>query len=163
DGLGDRRNCRGRNQDKVESKFLRAPQCGGGRHHLSGAVGEHRADFAHADGLIHILSAILPARRKVSTWIHWLIVFCGMAVTDRKLRGERNRSSLEEKRDGQALQSSRNSVWSKCTPHSACEVKGFGSCYSGGSGMRRNFLCSLAVTLSIAISGALAVHSAMGE
>src|SRR5215831_16154876 len=106
DGFGDRRNCRWRNQDKVEPKFLRAPQSGGGRHHLGGAVGEHRTDFAHADGLIHILSAILPARRKVSTWIHWLIVFCGMAVTNRVLRGERNRCSLVEKRNGQTLQSS---------------------------------------------------------
>ncbi len=41
-----------------------------GGHHFGGAVGKDRAHFTRANGLIYVLSAILPARRKVSAWIH---------------------------------------------------------------------------------------------
>ena len=72
--LGHRRHCGGRNQHQVEPQVLRLAQRGGGRHHLGGAVRKYRTDFTNANRLVHVLSAILPARRKVSAWIHLLYV-----------------------------------------------------------------------------------------
>src|SRR5947209_14618887 len=71
-GLRDRRHGRGRYENQIESELLSFPEGGGGRHHLRGSIRKHGADFARTDELVHVLSAILPARRKVSTWIHWL-------------------------------------------------------------------------------------------
>jgi len=75
-GLGDRRNSRGSDQNQIESQFLRLAQGGRCGHDLGGAVREDGADFTRTDRLVHVLSAILPARRKVSAWIHcWLCVW----------------------------------------------------------------------------------------
>jgi len=74
DGLGHGRHRRGRNQHQIETQFLGLAQGRRGWHDLARAVRKHRAHFAGADELIHIFSAVLPARGEIS-WIHslWVI------------------------------------------------------------------------------------------
>src|ERR1043166_591876 len=74
DGFGDRRLGGGRDQDKIEPQILCFAQRSRGRHDFGSSIGEDGAHFAHTDGLVHVLSAILPARRKISRGIHSLSV-----------------------------------------------------------------------------------------
>ena len=76
----------GADQHQVEAQFLRLAQGGGGRHHLGGAVRKDRAHFARANGFVHVLSAILPARREISSWIHCWFKRCKTAGDETRLR-----------------------------------------------------------------------------
>src|ERR1035441_5620070 len=101
-GFGDGRNGGGGHQDEIEAQFLRLAQGHGGGHHLGGSVRENRAHLAHANGLINVLSAILPARRKVSAWIHlWLCVDFRIARVNGKALNARI-DSLAKNRNGMA-------------------------------------------------------------
>ena len=70
DGLGDGGHGGGRNQHEIETHFLGLAQRSGRGHDFGGPVGEDRADFASANQLIDVFSAIRPARRKISTGEH---------------------------------------------------------------------------------------------
>jgi hypothetical protein len=70
DGLGDRRNGRRRDQHQIEAQLLGLSQSRRGGHDFGGAVRKHRAHFTRTNGFVHVLSAVLPARRKISAWIH---------------------------------------------------------------------------------------------
>ncbi len=74
DGLGDRRNRRGRNQHQIESHLLRFPQRGGSGHDLGFTVRKNSPNLARPDGLVYVFSAILLAGRKFSAWSHELAV-----------------------------------------------------------------------------------------
>src|ERR1700683_2123216 len=66
----------GRDYDQIEAHLLRFTQRCGGRHHLCRAIREHCAHFTGADGLIHVLSAVLSARGEISAWNH-VSYLCG--------------------------------------------------------------------------------------
>ena len=100
-GLGDGRNGGGRHQDEIEAQFLRLAQGDGGGHDLGGAVRENRAHFTHANGLVYVLSAILPARRKVSAWIH-LVMRRFQGCEGKRKGAGRPEDSLAENRNGVA-------------------------------------------------------------
>src|ERR1035441_4668695 len=101
-GFGDGRNGSGGHQHQIEAQFLRLAQGHRGGHHLGGSVRENRAHLAHTNGLIDVLSAILPARRKVSGWIHlWLCVDSWPAKVNTKGPDARI-DSLAENRNGVA-------------------------------------------------------------
>src|SRR5271157_1400505 len=68
--LGHRGDDGRRHQNQVEAQFLRSAEGGGCRHHFRGAVRKHGAYFTRANELVYVLSAILPARRKISSRIH---------------------------------------------------------------------------------------------
>ena len=54
--LGDGRLGGGRDQDQVETQFLRLADGGGRRHDLYAAVRENGADFAGADRFVYVFS-----------------------------------------------------------------------------------------------------------
>src|ERR1035441_10255197 len=117
--LGDGRDRGGGHKDQIEAQFLRLAQGDRGGHHLRGSIRENRAHLAHANGLIDVLSAILPARRKVSAWIHlWLCVDFRVARANGKGLGARI-DSLAENRNGVAKRQAQVvsvSVYTKSKP-----------------------------------------------
>src|SRR5207249_2799773 len=96
--LGHGRGCRGSDQHKIETHVLRLAERGRRGHDLGGSIRKNRAYFAHTNGLVHVLSAILPARRKVSTWIHWSSI--RLEVEAREGRGSTPVDSRAENRIG---------------------------------------------------------------
>jgi len=75
DRFRHRRNGRRRAQHQIEAKLLRAALSLRGGHDLGDAGGKDRTNFPCADRFINVLSAILPARRKISRWIHAMDCF----------------------------------------------------------------------------------------
>src|ERR1035438_485620 len=69
-GLRHRRHSRWRHQDQVQAQLLRFAQGRRGGHDFRGSVRKNGPHFTRPDGLVHVLSTILPAGRKVSAWIH---------------------------------------------------------------------------------------------
>lgn len=81
DGFGDWRDGRRGDEDKVKAEFLRFAQSRRRRHHFVGAIGEDGADLTCTNEFVHVLSAILPARRKVSAGKHFEIMRWGQTGT----------------------------------------------------------------------------------
>src|SRR6476659_4236298 len=73
DGLGDRWNGRGSNQNQIETHILGFPQSHGGGHDFRLTVWKYSPNFTRSDGLVYIFSAILLAGRKLSAWRHELV------------------------------------------------------------------------------------------
>src|SRR2546429_6737697 len=77
DGLGHRRNCRGRNQHQIETHVLGLPQRGGRGHDFRFAVRKNSANFArrseeHTSELqsrLHLVCRLLLEKKKTQSVI----------------------------------------------------------------------------------------------
>ena len=70
DRFGHGRHRGGRDNDEIETQFLRTAESGGGGHDFGGAIGEDCSHFPCTDRFVDVFSATGLSRREISAWNH---------------------------------------------------------------------------------------------